>query len=173
MLRLLALLLFLAVGPVQADGYWRSTGAAVGSAVIGGTDTRVLYGCGSPVLLCNSANLTYSDANGLFVGGNFSFSTNGTAILVSSNKAASTDGNNIFIGGGGQSVAYDGTNAYSGSFNTANGYQSMFLNTTGSSNTANGVNALFSNTIGSCNTANGSAMPSSPTLPAPATPPME
>ncbi|MFZ4550075.1 MAG: hypothetical protein ACOYN4_21685, partial [Bacteroidales bacterium] len=42
-----------------------------------------------------------------------------------------------------------------GSYNTANGYQALYSNTTGSVNTANGYMALTSNTTGYANTANG------------------
>jgi hypothetical protein len=108
----------------------------------------------------------------LDVSGNINVNTNGTAALISTFKPASTTGNNIFIGGGGQSSVYDGTNAYTGSYNTsvginalqsnttgyqntANGFQALFSNTTGYSNTANGVSALQSNTTGNSNTANG------------------
>jgi len=42
-----------------------------------------------------------------------------------------------------------------GTYNTANGTQSLYLNTTGTSNTANGMQSLYSNTTGSSNTANG------------------
>ena len=46
---------------------------------------------------------------------------------------------------------------YPGSFNTANGVQALFSNTTGASNTANGYRALYSNTTGANNTADGLA----------------
>ena len=42
-----------------------------------------------------------------------------------------------------------------GTYNTANGTQSLYSNTTGSSNTANGMYSLRLNTTGSSNTANG------------------
>ena len=38
---------------------------------------------------------------------------------------------------------------------TANGYYSLYSNTTGGNNTASGMGALYSNTIGGNNTANG------------------
>jgi len=83
--------------------------------------------------------------------------TNGTSVLLSTKMAASTAANNIWIGGGGQNVAYDGTNAYSGSDNTANGNAALYSNTTGYNNTANGYQALYFNTTGNNNTANGDA----------------
>jgi hypothetical protein len=45
----------------------------------------------------------------------------------------------------------------SGHENTAEGYQTLFSNTTGMQNTASGVGALFNNTTGSKNTASGFA----------------
>jgi hypothetical protein len=39
--------------------------------------------------------------------------------------------------------------------NTANGYQSLYSNTTGIDNTADGSHALFNNTTGNYNTAIG------------------
>ena len=43
----------------------------------------------------------------------------------------------------------------SGTFNTANGNEALFSNTSGYLNTANGLDALYSNTNGNYNTANG------------------
>jgi len=43
----------------------------------------------------------------------------------------------------------------SGFNNVANGYQALYSNTAGNSNTANGVNALYTNTTGAYNTATG------------------
>jgi hypothetical protein len=43
----------------------------------------------------------------------------------------------------------------SGSYNTANGYQALYYNTTGFSNDASGYQSLYSNTTGSYNTASG------------------
>jgi hypothetical protein len=55
---------------------------------------------------------------------------------------------NIGIGGGLQSNT-------TGSYNTANGFNSLYSNTTGNDNTANGFQAMQSNTTGSANTVNG------------------
>ena len=52
-------------------------------------------------------------------------------------------------------VDASGAGIGTGSNNTANGYQSLFYNTTGSNNTANGYAALFYNTTGNQNVANG------------------
>jgi hypothetical protein len=98
---------------------------------------------------------TVSPGQKLDVSGNINVNTNGTAALISTFKPASTTGDNIFIGGGGQSSVYDGTNAYTGSYNTAVGINALQSNTTGNYNTANGMNALFSDTTGNNNTANG------------------
>src|SRR4030042_1658486 len=75
--------------------------------------------------------------------------------LMSSKFAANTIGYNLFIGGGGQAVVYDGANNYTGSYNTASGTQSLYSNTTGYYNTASGTQALYANTTGSYNTASG------------------
>ena len=68
-------------------------------------------------------------------------SNNGTT--VSTNQDMLINGLTIGHGGGGYM------------FNTANGYQALFSNTTGDVNTAIGSEALFSNTTGSVNTAIG------------------
>lgn len=91
----------------------------------------------------------------LDVAGNININTNGTNALFSTYKGANSDGNNIWIGGGGQRSLGAGDATYQGSYNTANGYTALFLNTTGYKNTANGMQALFTNTTGFQNTANG------------------
>jgi hypothetical protein len=70
--------------------------------------------------------------------------------------------NGLTIGKGGGNVAGNTANGYqslyantTGNQNTSNGYQSLYSNTTGTANTANGLNSLFSNTTGVYNTANG------------------
>ena len=50
-----------------------------------------------------------------------------------------------------------------GNFNTATGFQALYSNTTGAYNTANGFYALYSNTTGGYNTANGDGALSSNT----------
>ena len=47
------------------------------------------------------------------------------------------------------------SSSLSGISNTANGYQSLYNNTTGDYNTANGYDSLYTNTTGGNNTANG------------------
>ena len=94
-----------------------------------------------------------SDASGL---GNSIIQVSGTDVtLFSTFKGANSDGYNLFIGGGGQSSVGEVGASYKGSYNTANGYQALFYNTTGYQNTANGSYALFYNTTGNNNTANG------------------
>ena len=61
---------------------------------------------------------------------------------------ASTTLYNYFFGGAGNLTM-------TGNFNTANGYQSLYSNTTGYSNVANGYQSLYSNTTGYSNVANG------------------
>ncbi|MEK7638491.1 MAG: hypothetical protein AAB375_03655, partial [Patescibacteria group bacterium] len=61
---------------------------------------------------------------------------------------ASTSLYNYFTGGAGNLTM-------TGGYNTANGYQALYSNTTGYKNTANGFQALNANTVGIYNTANG------------------
>ncbi len=82
--------------------------------------------------------------------------TNGDSALFSTYKGTSTDGKNIFIGGGGQSSIYDGGDSYSGSTNSSLGYNALFANTTGYDNTAIGSESLQVNTTGYGNSALGS-----------------
>ena len=81
--------------------------------------------------------------------------TSGQSRTISTFYGAGSDGNNIFIGGGGLSSGTGGGPSTNGSYNTANGVNALYSNTNGSYNTANGVNALYSNTTGANNTANG------------------
>ena len=98
-----------------------------------------------------------SPSQKLDVAGNINLNTNGTAALFSTYKGASTDGFNIFIGGGGQSSQYNGSNSYTGSYNTSDGINALKANTTGYYNSAQGVNALQANTTGYYNSAQGDA----------------
>jgi len=100
---------------------------------------------------------TTSPSQKLDVAGNINLNTNGTAALFSTYKGASTDGFNIFIGGGGQSSQYNGSNSYTGSYNTSDGINALKANTTGYYNSAQGVNALQANTTGYYNSAQGYA----------------
>ena len=81
--------------------------------------------------------------------------TSGQSRTISTFYGAGSDGNNIFIGGGGLSSGTGGGASYLGSYNTANGVNALFSNTTGYYNTANGLDALFYNTTGFQNAANG------------------
>ena len=91
----------------------------------------------------------------LDVSGNINLNTNGTAILMSSYKGADSVGSNLFIGGGGQSSIGEAGATYKGSYNTAQGFQSLRSNTTGYYNSAQGYRALYSNTTGYSNSAQG------------------
>ena len=91
----------------------------------------------------------------LDVSGNINLNTNGTAILMSSYKGANSIGNNLFIGGGGQSSIGEAGATHKGSYNTAQGVNALQYNTTGYSNSAQGVQALYSNTTGNYNSAQG------------------
>ena len=70
--------------------------------------------------------------------------------------------NDITIGRGGGDISSNTANGYlslfyntTGGGNTASGYQSLYSNETGNSNTANGFQSLFYNTTGGSNTADG------------------
>jgi len=73
------------------------------------------------------------------------------------NGTVTTGGGNTFVGleAGNLTMGSTATLTYHGSYNTANGFQSLRYNTTGYQNTAIGYRSLFSNTIGANNIANG------------------
>jgi len=71
---------------------------------------------------------------------------NGLTLSLGANSIAS----NVAVGSNALS-----SGSLSGTYNTANGYFSLYSNTTGQSNTANGVFSLYSNTTGQNNTTNG------------------
>ncbi len=115
-----------------------------------------VLGTGNSYFAGNVGIGTTSPSQKLDVAGNININTNGTNALFSTYKGANSEGDNLFIGGGGQSSVGQVGATWKGSYNTANGYQSLFSNTTGNSNTANGSHSLYSNTTGAYNTANGS-----------------
>lgn len=80
--------------------------------------------------------------------------TDGQTVTISSNYDLSTDGKNIFIGGGGNSVTID-DDVINGSYHTAVGVEALFSNTYGTSNTAIGYRSLYTNDSGNNNTAIG------------------
>jgi len=131
---------------------------------------------GDSLIFDNGSNVligTTTDAGQkLQVAGNILVNTNGQGGLISTYYGANSDGNNIFIGGGGlSSVGVIGaTNRGSGNTavgvealqsnttgyrNTANGYLALYFNTSGNNNIANGYAALYNNTTGYYNIANG------------------
>ena len=88
--------------------------------------------------------------------GNGIINTSGTDVtLFSTFKGANSNGNNLFIGGGGQSSVGEVGATHKGSYNTFNGYQAGVSNTTGYQNTFNGTYAGYYNTTGYYNTFNG------------------
>jgi hypothetical protein len=70
---------------------------------------------------------------------------NGLALSLGANSVST----NVAVGAGALS-----SGSLSGNYNTANGYDSLYKNTTGAQNTANGLESLYNNT-GNYNTANG------------------
>jgi hypothetical protein len=98
---------------------------------------------------------TTNPSQKLDVAGNININTNGTNALFSTYKGASTEGGNIFIGGGGNSSQYDGSHSYAGSYNTSFGIKALYSNTTGYLNSAQGYGVLYSNTTGWYNSAQG------------------
>jgi hypothetical protein len=98
---------------------------------------------------------TTSPTNRLDVSGAIGVNTSGQTRTISTFYGAGSDGQNIFIGGGGLSSGTGGGASSLGSYNTAVGVNGLLSNTTGRFNTATGVGALQSNTTGSSNTADG------------------
>ena len=80
--------------------------------------------------------------------------TDGQTVTISSNYDLLTQGQNIFIGGGGNSVIYEDEDI-NGSFHTAVGVGALFSNTYASGNTAIGYNSLYNSTTAGGNTAVG------------------
>lgn len=77
------------------------------------------------------------------------------ATYFSTYKGANSDGNNIFIGGGGQSSIGAIGETYKGSANVSLGLNALTYNTTGFYNTAVGTSSLDNNTSGNSNSAFG------------------
>jgi len=98
---------------------------------------------------------TIAPSQKLDIAGNININTNGTDMLISSYHGANSDGNNSFIGGGGQNSIGEVGNTYKGSYNTAQGAYALRYNTTGYYNSAQGAYALYSNTTGNSNSAQG------------------
>ena len=96
---------------------------------------------GAGTLFRNNANENTAVGTGALLSNNTGFQNTATgAFALFSNTGASTQPTGV-----------------SGSYNTANGYLTLFNNTIGAANTAIGNNALFENTSGSGNTAIGGA----------------
>jgi hypothetical protein len=113
------------------------------------------------------------DVNGTaIVRGALTISTSGQGRTITTFSGANSDGQNMYVGGGGASSVGAVGETFKGSYNsslgvralltvttgnsnTASGYDAMALNTTGSANAAFGVSAIVSNTSGIENTALG------------------
>ena len=81
--------------------------------------------------------------------------TSGQSSTITTFYGAGSDGNNIFIGGGGLGSGTGGGSNLLGSYNTSLGGNALLNNTTGSTNTAVGYQSLLSNSSGIENTAVG------------------
>ena len=115
------------------------------------TSGSVLFSNGTSIAQDN-ANFFWDDTNNrlgigtnapaqrLDVRGNFILNTDGTSSLFSTKKAVGNDGNNIFIGGGGQSLATS-PDVWRSSYNTALGINALNNITTSTINVAIGANA--------------------------------
>jgi nitrogen fixation protein len=164
-----------------------SGGGGGGGMVIGGTITSatagsILFAGVSGVLAQDNSNLFWDDTNNrlgigkstpsttLDVLGNITINTLTQGILISNRYITGTDGRNIFIGGGGQSITggtganssynlscgYTALNALTnGYYNHAIGFESSLSITTATGNTSFGFRSLKTNITGSDNTAIG------------------
>jgi hypothetical protein len=92
----------------------------------------------------------------LHIDGNLIVNTNGIGALMSTYKGGDARGENIFIGGGGQSSIGINPNPYNGSYNVSLGIDSLLELTTGRENVAIGYLSLKNNTEGNWNSALGS-----------------
>jgi hypothetical protein len=93
------------------------------------------------------------DVSGQIRGQNLLVNSSGQTHLISNLYVAPADGQNIFIGNGGQSISY--TTGFTGSYNTSIGFNSLLQITTGFRNTALGHVALMELLTGSGNVAVG------------------
>jgi hypothetical protein len=98
---------------------------------------------------------TNSPSNKLDIVGNLGINTSGQVRVFSTYYGAGSDGNNIFIGGGGLSSGIGSGSSTNGSYNTGLGVSALNANTTGYTNTAMGISSLASNAGGYQNTAIG------------------
>ena len=170
-----------------SGGTISSSGGGGGSMAIGGSITlatagSVLFAGTSGVLQQDNANFFWDDTNNrLGIGtaspatpfhivGNITLASGTQTTLISNKWLSGAQGNNIFIGGGGQSItgntfAFSSRNTSvgvqslnaltTGYYNTAVGYQSLFGTTTGFNNTSIGYAALSGLTTGDSNVAIG------------------
>jgi hypothetical protein len=87
------------------------------------------------------------------VNGTLTINTSGQSTTLSTFYGIGSQGQNIFIGGGGLSSGTGGGSSAFGSYNTAVGITALSANTTGNLNTAIGTAALIVNTTGNNNAA--------------------
>jgi hypothetical protein len=110
-----------------------------------GTSTKQVATTEFVASAVSSLSVPYSGATAAVNLGAYDLNVNGITV----GKGLSSMSSNTALGNG--TLATNTT----GNYNTANGYQSLYSNTTGVENTAIGVNSLRSNTGGNNNTANG------------------
>ena len=120
-----------------------------------GTTARMNIRSNGNVLIGTTVDSSYR----LFVAGTartteLTVNTSGSPYTISTFAATSTDGQNIWIGGGGLSSVFSSAST-DGSYNVAVGRRSMLNNTSGYFNAALGIRALSDNTTGYQNTSLG------------------
>lgn len=153
-------------GPAGAAGSQGPTGATGATGPTGPQGPQGIQGPPGPsgcITSCVSLQTTTPgiqeigniNISGTILAGSLNLNTNGTNVLFSTYKGSNSDGQNIFIGGGGQSSVGAAGSTYQGSANTALGLNALYSNTSGYYNTAVGQNALYSNTTSAGNTALG------------------
>jgi hypothetical protein len=91
----------------------------------------------------------------VYAAGTLGINTSGQTRTISTYYGANSDGQNIFIGGGGTSSVGASGETYKGAYNTSVGVNALYSNTTGYYNSAMGMYALYSNTTGYYNSAMG------------------
>jgi hypothetical protein len=120
---------------------------------------RLVVSNGGNLLLGSTTDAGFKlDVNGTArVSGTITINTSGQSATFSTFYGSGSQGQNIFIGGGGLNSGTGGGSTVFGSYNTSVGVSALLANTTGHLNTAIGTGSLASNTTGNNNNANGNS----------------